>query len=76
MEVRVPKNILLLSSAVADTRTRAAIVHSAERELELLRSGSGLAARIRLRLFEQQGDYPSAQTMARQISEGAAKYLI
>ena len=68
MEVRVPKNILLLSSAVADTRTRAAIVLSAERELEMLRSGSGLAARIGLRLFEQQGAYPSAQTMAQELN--------
>lgn len=68
MEVRVPRNALLLSSVVAEPSTRAAIVHSAERELKLLQSGGDLATRIRLRLFEQEGVYPTADAMAHDLN--------
>jgi AraC-like DNA-binding protein len=68
MELRVPKDILRLSSVVADARTRAALVLPAERELALQRSGRDLAGRIRLRLREQEGAYPTAQAMAQELN--------
>jgi AraC-like DNA-binding protein len=64
MEVRVPKKILRLRNVMADDRSRAVITLPAERELALQRSGSDFAAQIRRRLSEQQGSYPSVETIA------------
>jgi AraC-like DNA-binding protein len=64
MEVRVPKKILRLRNVMADDRTRAVVTLPAERELALQRSGSDFAGQIRRRLSEQQGSYPTVQTIA------------
>jgi AraC-like DNA-binding protein len=64
MEVRVPKKILRLRNVMADDRSRAIVALPAERELALQRSGSHFAGQIRRRLSEQQGSYPSVQTIA------------
>jgi AraC-like DNA-binding protein len=64
MEVRVPKKLLRLRNVMADDRTRAVVTLPVERELALQRSGSDFAGQIRRRLSEQQGSYPSVQTLA------------
>ncbi|HKT20489.1 MAG TPA: AraC family transcriptional regulator ligand-binding domain-containing protein [Stellaceae bacterium] len=68
MEVRVPKHILGRSSVVADVATRAGIVQSAERELDLLRNDDNFAARIRRRLIELESGYPTAEKIAQEFN--------
>jgi AraC-like DNA-binding protein len=67
MEVRVPKALLSLPNVMSDEQTRAAVIFSAERELVLRLSDSNFVAQIRRRLLEQQGCYPSVQTMAHEF---------
>jgi AraC-like DNA-binding protein len=75
MEVRVPKKILRLRNVMADDRTRAVITLPVERELALQRSGSDFAGQIRRRLSEQQGSYPSVQTIADEFNMSSRTLL-
>jgi AraC-like DNA-binding protein len=68
MEVRVPKTLLALPNIMSDEQTRAAVILSAERELVLRLSRSDFVGQIRRRLSEQQGCYPSVQTMAHEFN--------
>ena len=69
MEVCVPKRILSLPAVFAeDSGTRAAIIMPAERQLALKQSGGEWVGRVKQRLLEQQGTYPSAHTMARNLN--------
>jgi AraC-like DNA-binding protein len=69
MEVRVPKSILSLPSVLADEPgSRAAVIMPAERQLALKQSGGEWVGRIKQRLLEQQGRYPSADAMARDLN--------
>jgi AraC-like DNA-binding protein len=75
MEVRVPKTLLSLPNIMSDEQTRAAVIVSAERELVLRLSGSDFVAKIRRRLSELQGCWPSVQTMAHEFNMSSRTLL-
>src|SRR5215472_7784665 len=67
LELRVPERIARLPGVVALASDRGGLALLAERELALLRSSGDLSRQIRLRLFEQQGPYPSVRAMAHEL---------
>jgi AraC-like DNA-binding protein len=75
MEVRVPRKILRLRNVMADERSRAIVALPADRELALQRSGTDFAGQIRRRLSEQQGTYPSVQTIADEFNMSSRTLL-
>jgi AraC-like DNA-binding protein len=69
MELRVAKRILSLPAVLGeDSGTRAAIIIPAERQLALKQSAGEWVVRIKQRLLEQQGTYPSIHAMARDLN--------
>ena len=68
MEVRVPRTLLSLPNIMSDEQTRAAVILTAERELLLRLGGSDFVVQIKRKLSEQQGCYPSVQTMANEFN--------
>lgn len=75
LELRVPKKILRLPGVLAEAGDRGALALLAERELALMRTTGDLSKQIAVRLFEQQGPYPSVDAMAQELNMSSRTLL-
>ncbi len=67
MAVHVPSRLLALPGMLSDAGSRGVIAASAERELALQRDGDWVG-RVRQHLLDDQGGYPTVETVARKLN--------